>query len=267
MSIETLVAGWRATSFPRPARASDLMPVFSLVVLFGAWLLAASFLPPVLLPSPINVLGSFVALTGSGELPKAFVQTLVPFIEGLALAAVVGIILGWLTGLYRAFGRFVDPYIFIFWATPTVALLPLIFVWFGIGTTAQVVFVFLSAVFPMIINTQAGVKQVESSLVEVLESLGANRQELLRIAIIPSTYPYIFSGLRIAIGRAVVGIIVAQILVAATGIGYMLQYYGEALQLAKYFAPLIATAAMAVGLTQLTNWTERRMIRWKTTAF
>jgi NitT/TauT family transport system permease protein len=267
MSIQTLVAGWRVGNFPGPARRLDLIPLASLLALFGAWLLAASFLSPVLLPSPISVGVSFVALTANGELPKAFIQTLIPFIEGLALAAVVGIVLGWLTGLYRGFGRFVDPYIFIFWATPTVALLPLIFVWFGIGTSAQVVFVFLSAVFPMIINTQAGVKQVERSLVEVLESLGANRQELLRIAIIPSTYPYIFSGLRIAIGRAVVGIIVAQILVAATGIGYMLQYYGEALQLGKYFAPLIATAALAVGLTHLTNWTERRMIRWRTSAF
>jgi NitT/TauT family transport system permease protein len=119
----------------------------------------------------------------------------------------------------------------------------------------------------MIINTQAGVRQVERSLVEVLESLGANRRELLWIVIIPSTYPFIFSGLRIAIGRAVVGIIVAQILVAATGIGYMLQYYGEALQLGKYFAPLIATATLAVGLTQLTNLAERRLIRWKTNAF
>ena len=243
------------------------MPALSIVLLLAAWAVAASFLPPIILPSPASVITSFVALTMTGELPAAFLQTLTPFAEGLALSIVVGIAVGWLTGLYSTFGRFVDPYIFIFWATPTIALLPLIFVWFGIGNTAQVVFVFLSAVFPMIINTQAGVKQVEHSLVEVLESLGANQRELLRIAVIPSTYPYIFSGLRIAIGRAVVGIIVAEILIAATGIGYMLQYYGEALQLGKYFAPLILTALLATVLTHLTNWSERRLIRWKAAAF
>ncbi|MDE3077970.1 MAG: ABC transporter permease subunit, partial [Chloroflexota bacterium] len=211
MSAQTVVSGWRTTRFPRLWNRPDLMPVFSIVALLLAWFIAAHFVSAVILPSPASVATSFVALMATGELPKAFLQTLLPFLEGLALSVVVGIVIGWLTGLYGSFGRFVDPYIFIFWATPTIALLPLIFVWFGIGNTAQVVFVFLSAVFPMIINTQAGVKQVDRSLVEVLESLGANQRELLRIGVIPSTYPYIFSGLRIAIGRAIVGIIVAQI--------------------------------------------------------
>ena len=267
MSTSGMVTTWRTSRLPRLARRPEMVPLLSIALLLVAWQIASSFLPVVILPAPAKVATSFVAITISGELPKAFVETVIPFLEGLALSIVIGVIVGWLTGLYKTFGRFVDPYIFIFWATPTIALLPLIFVWFGIGNTAQVVFVFLSAVFPMIINTQAGVKQVERSLIEVLESLGANRGEILRIAVIPSTYPYIFSGLRIAIGRAVVGIIVAEILVAATGIGYMLQYYGEALQLGKYFAPLIATAVLAVGLTQITNWMERRLIRWKPAAF
>jgi NitT/TauT family transport system permease protein len=206
-------------------------------------------------------------MTVSGQLPEALLETGIPFFEGLILAIVVGVSLGWAMGLARGFARFVNPYIFIFWSTPTIALLPLMFVWFGIGNTAQVVFVFLSAVFPMIINTEAGVHQVDRSLVEVVQSLGASKREVLRIIVIPSTYPYIFSGLRIAIGRAVVGIIVAQILMAATGIGYMLSFYGQTLQLHKYFAPLIATATAAILLNQLTNWLERRALRWKSQAF
>ena len=266
MSAVSMLTGRRGVVLPRAVRL-DPVPLLSIAALVVAWAVAATLVPPVILPSPASVVTAFVTLMASGELPRAFLQTILPFAEGLAFSVVVGIVLGWLTGLYGRFGRFVDPYIFILWATPTIALLPLIFVWFGIGNTAQVVFVFLSAVFPIIISTQAGVRQVERPLIEVLESLGATRIELLRIAIIPSTYPYIFSGVRIAIGRAVVGIIVAQILVAATGIGYMLQYYGEALQLGKYFAPLIVTAALAVVLTQLINWTERRLIRWKPSAF
>jgi len=243
------------------------VPVLSIVALLTLWQGVSARVSAVILPTPANVAISLVTLTASGALPKALLQTIYPFVEGMVLSVLVGIALGWTTGLFVNFGRFIDPYIFIFNATPTIALLPLIFVYFGIGNAAQVAFVFLSAVFTMIINTQAGVRQVERTLVEVLESLGANRREVLRIGVIPSTYPYIFSGLRIAIGRGVVGIIVAQILIAATGIGYMLQYYGEALQLANYFAPLIATAVLAILLNRGTDRMERRLFRWKQAAF
>ena len=257
----------RGASLPRLSAHRWFMPALSVVALLAAWQIVSLGVSAVILPAPGAVALAVVNLTASGALPNALLQTIIPFLEGLALSIAVGIAVGWATGLYLNLGRFVDPYIFIFWSTPTIALLPLIFVWFGIGNAAQVAFVFLSAVFPMIINTQAGVRQVEKTLVEVVESLGANRREVLRMVVIPFTYPYIFSGLRIALGRAVVGIIVAEILIAATGIGYMLQYYGEALQLANYFAPLIATALLAIALNQGINRLERRLIRWRSSAF
>ncbi|MFI5265889.1 MAG: ABC transporter permease [Chloroflexota bacterium] len=267
MIANTFPARPRLAGLPRLSGNRWLMPVLSVVALLAAWQLVSIGVSAVILPAPASVATSLVTLTASGALPSALLQTIIPFLEGLALSIAVGIALGWATGLFLNFGRFVDPYIFIFWSTPTIALLPLIFVWFGIGNAAQVAFVFLSAVFPMIINTQAGVRQVERTLVEVVESLGANRREVLRMVVIPFTYPYIFSGLRIALGRAVVGIIVAEILIAATGIGYMLQYYGEALQLANYFAPLIVTALLAIAMNQAINRLERRLIRWRSAAF
>jgi NitT/TauT family transport system permease protein len=257
----------RAAVRLRLPSARLVMPVLSILALLAVWEVVSLGVSAVILPAPANVGLALVTLTLNGALPLAVLQTVLPFLEGMALAVGVGIALGWTTGLFINFGRFVDPYIFIFNSTPTIALLPLIFVWFGIGNGAQVAFVFLSAVFTMIINTQSGVRQVERTLIEVLESLGANRREVLRIGVIPSTYPYIFSGLRIAIGRGVVGIIVAQILIAATGIGYMLQYYGEALQLANYFAPLIVTAVLAILLNRGTDRMERRLFRWKQVAF
>lgn len=249
------------------ARGRVIAPTISMVTLVVVWHLVSLNISSVILPAPARVATSFVDLTISGELPSALLGTILPFLHGLGASIVVGVALGWLMGIFPGFARFVDPYILIFWATPTIALLPLMFVWFGIGYTSQVVFVFLSAVFPVIINTQAGVRQVEPTLVEVVTSLGANRRELLQTVVIPSTYPYIFSGLRIAIGRAIVSIIVAQILIAATGIGYMLQFYGETLQLHKYFAPLIATALLAIAVNQLANVAEAKLIRWKPPAF
>jgi NitT/TauT family transport system permease protein len=242
-------------------------PTISVSMFLFGWWVFSRFMPPVLVPDPTRVARSFVALTLSGELPAALMETIPPFLYALVLAGFVGITVGWLAGIFPGFSRFIDPFIFALWSTPTIALLPLIFVWFGISTTALVVFVFLNAVFPIIINTQAGVRQVDNSLVEVVRALGANKSEVLRIIVIPSSYPYILSGMRIAIGRAMVGIIVAQTLMAATGIGYMLQYYGQSLQLHNYFAPLVATILLAILLNQLTNWAERRLIRWKPSAF
>ena len=242
-------------------------PLISAVVLLMAWQLVSMSVSQVILPAPARVATSFMALTRSGELPLAVLVTIWPFLEGLALAFVVGVSAGLLLGLSPTLARLVDPYVFIFWSTPNVALLPLIIVWFGIDHLAQVVFVFLSALFPLIINTEAGVRQVESSLVEVVRSLGGNKRETLRIVVIPSTVPFIFSGLRIAIGRSIVGIIIAQLLIVATGIGYMLQFYGETLQLHKYFAPLIVTALLAVAINQVVGFVERKLVRWKQQAF
>jgi NitT/TauT family transport system permease protein len=262
-------AAARRTGYRLPSIKESrwLGPTISVIALFVAWHLVASSLSSVILPQPVRVLTSFVALTESGELPKALLETLIPFLEGLFLSIVVGVAVGLLIGLYPTLSKLVDPYIFILWSTPNIALLPLMIVWFGLGNTAQVVFVFLSAVFPIILNTQAGVKQVDATLVEVARSLGGNKQEVTRIVVIPYTLPYIFSGIRIALGRAIVGIIVAQILIVASGIGYMLQFYGETLQLHKYFAPLIVSSGMAVVITQFFNVVERRVIRWKPQAF
>lgn len=244
-----------------------LGPTISITALFVAWHLVASSMSSVIFPQPLRVLDSFITLTKSGELPNALLETLVPFLQGLALSIVVGVVVGLVMGLYPTLNKLVEPYIFILWSTPNIALLPLMIVWFGLGNTALVVFVFLSAVFPIILNTHAGVKQVDATLVEVARSLGGNQGEVTRIVVIPYTLPYIFSGIRIALGRAIVGIIVAQILIVATGIGYMLQFYGETLQLHKYFAPLIVSSGMAVVITQFFNWIERRVIRWKPQAF
>ena len=126
---------------------------------------------------------------------------------------------------------------------------------------------FVSAVFPQLLTVESGAKETDSFLVEVARSLGGTRREILLIVVLPSALPYIFAGLRIAVGRALVGIIVGQLLIVATGIGYMFQFYGETLSLAKYFAPLIVIAALAVLLNRGVNWVERVLIPWKQHAF
>ncbi len=197
--------------------------------------------------SPAEVFAAFIELTASGELVRATGQTIWPFAIGLVVAFVVGTALGLLLGIFRPAARMLDPYIFVFWSIPNIAWLPLFIAWFGVGNLTLIVFVFVSAVFPQLLTVEAGAKEADSFLVEVARSLGGTKREILRLVVLPSALPYIFAGLRIAVGRALVGIIVGQLLIVATGIGYMFQFYGETLSLAKYFAPLIVIAALAVA--------------------
>ncbi len=244
-----------------------LLGALSIAVFIGVWQVVSMNVPPIILPSPANVFAAFAELTASGELIRATGQTIWPFAVGLVFAFIIGTTLGLLLGIFRPAARLLDPYIFVFWSIPNIAWLPLFIAWFGVGQLTLIVFVFVSAVFPQLLTVEAGAKEADSFLVEVARSLGGTKREILHIVVLPSALPYIFAGLRIAVGRALVGIIVGQLLIVATGIGYMFQFYGETLSLAKYFAPLIVIAALAVLLNRAVNWAEHVFIPWKPRAF
>jgi NitT/TauT family transport system permease protein len=244
-----------------------VLGALSVVAFFAVWQVVSMNVPPIILPAPAQVIEAFFQLTASGELVRATGQTLWPFAIGLTLAFIVGTTLGLILGIVRPAARVLDPYIFVFWSIPNIAWLPLFIAWFGVGNLTLVIFVFVSAVFPQLLTVESGAKEADSFLVEVARSLGGTKREILHIVVLPSALPYIFAGLRIAVGRALVGIIVGQLLIVATGIGYMFQFYGETLSLAKYFAPLIVIALLAVLLNRGVNWAERVLIPWKQRAF
>ncbi|MGH7034302.1 MAG: ABC transporter permease [Stellaceae bacterium] len=244
-----------------------VLATLSIVVFLVIWQVIAMNVPPIILPAPAKVIAAFVELTASGELIRATGQTVWPFAIGLVIAFIAGTAFGLLLGIFRPAARILDPYIFVFWSIPNIAWLPLFIAWFGVGQLTLIVFVFVSAFFPQLLTVEAGAKEADSFLVEVARSLGGTKREILHIVVLPSALPYVIAGLRVAVGRALVGIIVGQLLIVATGIGYMFQFYGETLSLAKYFAPLIVIAALAVALNRGVNWAERALIPWKTHAF
>ena len=244
-----------------------VLATLSLIGFFALWQVISMNVPPIILPGPAKVVAAFVELTLSGELIRATAQTVWPFLIGLVLAFVLGTGLGLVLGIFRPAARILDPYIFVFWSIPNIAWLPLFIAWFGVGELTLIVFVFVSAFFPQLLTVESGAKEADSFLVEVARSLGGTKREILHVVVLPSALPYIFAGLRIAVGRALVGIIVGQLLIVATGIGYMFQFYGETLSLAKYFAPLIVIAALAVLLNRAVNWAEHTLVPWKQRAF
>ncbi len=255
------------SAFARIGANQYLLGMLSVAIFVAVWQLVSMNVPPIILPTPAKVFAAFVELTASGELVRATAETIWPFAVGLTIAFVIGTALGLLLGIFRPAARILDPYIFVFWSIPNIAWLPLFIAWFGVGHLTLIVFVFVSALFPQLLTVEAGAKETDSFLVEVARSLGGTRGEILRAVVLPSALPYIIAGLRIAVGRALVGIIVGQLLIVATGIGYMFQFYGETLALAKYFAPLIVIAALAVVLNRAVSWLERVLIPWKPRAF
>jgi len=243
------------------------LATLSLLGFLALWQVISMNVPPIILPGPAKVAWAFIELTLSGELIRATAQTIWPFALGLVIAFVFGTGLGLLLGIFRPAARILDPYIFVFWSIPNIAWLPLFIAWFGVGQLTLIVFVFVSAFFPQLLTVESGAKEADSFLVEVARSLGGTKREILHVVVLPSALPYIFAGLRIAVGRALVGIIVGQLLIVATGIGYMFQFYGETLSLAKYFAPLIVIAGLAVLLNRGVNWAEQVLVPWKQRAF
>jgi ABC-type nitrate/sulfonate/bicarbonate transport system permease component len=256
-----------SSTFTAITRSYYVMGVLSAFAFLAVWQAISMNVSPIILPKPAKVAEALVKLTVSGELPKAAADTIWPFACGLIVAFVIGTAVGLLLGIFQSVARILDPYIFVFWSIPHIAWLPLFIAWFGVGNSTLIIFVFVSAVFPQLITVETGARQADSFLVEVARSLGGTRSEILRVVVLPSTLPYIIAGLRIAVGRALVGIIIGELLIVATGIGYMLQFYGETLALARYFAPLIVIAILAIALNRTVNWAERSFIRWKPQAF
>jgi len=225
-----------------------------LVALFALWELVAALglEPPIVLPSPAapDLVANFVA---SGQ----------ELLYGLVLAVAVGVIAGMAIGWYPRLGYFFDPFVNFLYAVPRVALGPLLIVWLGIGLSSKVALVFLTAVFPVLVNTSSGIRSLDSHLVRVARCFGANDLKIFRTIALPGSVPFILGGLRLAVGQALIGVFVAELLGAQHGLGAMIQNAGEQFQTDLVFAGLLIFAAVGMLLTSLVRWLERRFDAWR----
>lgn len=245
-------------------RARNSLRVISVVLMVLIWWLVSLSVDPLFLPSPFAVAKSFVDLIAHDGLLAATLDSLKIFALGFVIAAALGVALGIVFGLVPAMRDLSDTGITVFWATPTVALLPLIVIWFGLTTKTQVSLVFLSTFFPVVMQTTVAVNHVDSALIRVARAFGATRRERILHIILPSSLPYIVSGLRVAVGRAVIGVVVAELFTSATGLGAKMVFYSNAFQTANYFAALAMFVVFSLVLTELVSLLERRYRAAKT---
>jgi ABC-type nitrate/sulfonate/bicarbonate transport system permease component len=255
-------------SFLREVRAGQhgrLVRVLSLAVTLLVWEWYGRGVDPVFMSYPTAILEAVPAMLATGELQRAFVSSVLGLAIGLALAIVFGTLIGLLMGRYRLVDQILDLQINALYATPNVALIPLLILWFGLGLLSKVVIIFLAAFFPIIVNTYAGVRNVGRGLVEVALAEGANEAQIFTKIVVPASLPFIMTGIRLAMGRAVVAMVVAELFTALSGLGGAIMNYGNAFKTDKLFVVIIVLALLGVSLTESVRWLERKMAPWKET--
>jgi ABC-type nitrate/sulfonate/bicarbonate transport system permease component len=234
----------------------------SLVLIAVAWEIYGRAINPVLLSSPSQIVQAAGEMIADGSLPKAFVESMVVLGVGSLIGIAAGLVIGLAAGRSDTFGTFIELPLNALYATPTVALIPVIVVWFGFGPTAKTVVVMLFVLFPVLINTMRGVKEVDVGLIEVSRSFCSGERRMWIDLILPSALPYVVTGLRLAIGRALIGVIVAEFFTAFAGLGNLIVTGANSFRTDRTFVPILLIALLGITLTALLEWAERKLVRW-----
>jgi sulfonate transport system permease protein len=252
----------RRTSPRRVKFAPALVRLGSLLVVLVVWEIYGRSVNPVLFTYPTAVLQAFVELASSGELWQYLQQSLMVLLLGFVSAVVVGIPLGVAMARYKWLDYAIDTYINALYSMPMVAIVPLLVLWFGFDIKAKAVVVFLFCLFPVLISTYQGVKSVDPRLLEVARSFRSNEAQLWGDLIIPSALPFIVAGLRLAIGRGLVGLVIAEFYTSIAGLGYMIVKYANSFQTDKLFVPIVVLMVLGVTLMEALKQLQARMAPW-----
>lgn len=232
------------------------------VAILIVWEITAPFINPIFFTSPSKIAVAFYETTVSGELPYFLAQSLEVMVYGLVSAIVVGIPLGVAMARIRWLDWALDLPINALYATPLVAVVPLLVLWFGIYLKAKIIVVFLFAVFPILINTYQGVRECYKGMIEVAQSFRSSEWGMWRDVLLPFAVPYIIAGLRLAIGRGLIGMIIAEFYTTISGLGFMITKYANIFAMDKTFVPVIVLMVLGVSLTTLLKWVGRRIAPW-----
>jgi ABC-type nitrate/sulfonate/bicarbonate transport system permease component len=252
----------RGSRGPLSPTTKWVLRLTSVLAIAIAWELYGSAINPVLLSSPTAIIGATFEMTADGTLLKAMGESFVVLGVGSLIGVTAGLVIGLAAGRNQVFATLIELPLNALYATPTVALIPVIVVWFGFGPTAKTVVVILFVLFPVLINTMRGVQEVDRELVEVARSFCSGERRMWFDLILPSALPYVVTGLRLAIGRALIGVIVAEFFTAFSGLGYLIVTNANSFQTDRTFVPILVIAALGVLLTALLELVERRVVRW-----
>ena len=238
----------------------------AVVVFLAIWELTGNTLQlinPMFMSAPSLVFKAAVQLFASGEIWNDLYVSGIEFFWGYILSVIFAIPFGIAIGWYKRFAYVCDPFVNAMNATPRVALLPLVIIWLGIGILSKVGIIFLGAVFPILINTRDGVKTTPYNLLTAARSFGASEWQIFKSVVLPSTVPFILTGLRLGVGRALIGVMVGELYAATAGIGFMITVAGATFQTDKVFVGVLIFAISGMTAMELLTKLEARFDKWR----
>jgi NitT/TauT family transport system permease protein len=239
---------------------TNLLRILSLIVVFGVWEAWGSAHP--LFASYPSAILRAASENFFPEIWPAFITTVTALMVGLAVATPIGIGIGFAMGRIRLLDVALTPYVNAIYATPRIALIPVLVLWLGLGFELRITIVALGAVFPLIINTYTGSKHVDAELIDAGLSFTANSRQILRTIVMPSSLPFMFAGFRIGIGRGVSGVIVAEMTAALTGLGRVLIENAKYFQVADVFVAIMTLGIFSLFLFEGVARVQRWVTPW-----
>jgi ABC-type nitrate/sulfonate/bicarbonate transport system permease component len=265
-ALETLVETESPAGDTAPPRVKSKMWMISLasvIAFHGMWEIVGRRVSPLFLSYPTAIVKAGVAMTLSGELGGALASSIRTLLAGFVTAALIGIVMGLLIGRYKIVDAATEWIINAMYATPLVAVIPLVILWLGLGDAAKLFIVTILAVFPVLINTSAGVRNVPQALIDVSTAFAANERQVFVKIILPASVPYMMTGLRLGIGRAIIGMVVSEFFTAITGLGAVIVKYGNQYDTASMFVPIYVLMLLGVSLTALVRRVEEKFAPWR----
>jgi NitT/TauT family transport system permease protein len=249
----------------KPVRRYWTVRLISIVVVLLAWEVLGRQVDPLFIAWPSQIVAAAIEMIKSGELIGAFLESMKTLTLGFVLATIVGIGLGLVIGRYRYVDASTDWLVNALYATPLVAITPLVILWFGLGFPAKLFIVFILAVFPVLINTASGVRNVSPHLIDVGVAFAASERKIFLKIILPAALPFMMTGIRLGVGRAIIGMVVAEFFTAINGLGALIIKYGNQFETAAMFVPILCLMLMGVVYTAIAMRFERWVAPWRFT--
>jgi NitT/TauT family transport system permease protein len=245
-------------------RQNHLAGVLSVLAGLLFWELVSRLLVAnaLFLAAPSQIIYAIYQLTLTGELGRHIAISAVEFAIGYVIASVIGIGVGFGMASSASFKQAMQPWISGFYATPTIALAPLFILWLGIGIWSKVLVVIFLVLFPVTINTEAGLRTTSERLIEMLKSFGASRSQIFFKVSLPSALPFILAGLKLGIGRGLIGVVVAELFGSRAGLGRLISQSADAFNMPELFAGVIVLAVAGIVMTAGFGWLEKRLVPW-----
>src|SRR5437660_1764004 len=252
------IAGWRS--------APLLLGIASFAAILLAWeaVVRWDWANPFFISQPTAIAASLGRAARSGELWHNLAVSLREFAVGYAASAVVGILAGAVAGRFRIVEYALDPFLWFLYSAPLIAFYPIFVLWFGLGVPTVIAMTFLLSVTQITASTLSGIQNVNPGLLRAARSFGATERDLLWKVVLPASVPMVIAGLRLGIGRALMGVVVGELFGATAGLGYSISYYGALLKTTDMIASLVVIVVLGVLCTQGLSAVEARFDSWRT---